>query len=197
MSDNQRLAQHLADQCFTLACAAVRREHFDEATRWADAGKTAIALLRQIEACERERQVEFFSAHDIEAVVARAHCGSKCLHIVSNGGVGWMLTLERMRSVAADVMRACGKLPDLVVCHPMVHETYGNLLGEDCTYVREFAAPNGRLRRFEQAYKFSLYYTPIPVVACESCDQDAMLFVNLQHLDDPAHCGRLEDLVPA
>lgn len=99
----------------------------------------------------------------------------------ANGGVSRALSLQLMRDVRRSIFVACGQKPDLIVCDPIQHEAYGNLLGANRRYVQEVQM-NGQMIKLDGGYQ-ALEFDGIPVIEDKDAPSGRMFFLNTRYIN--------------
>ena len=119
------------------------------------------------------------------ATIARSGYAQWAGNVLSNGAVERALTLELMRDMDRTIYTASGKNADLIVCGPLAHEAYGNLLGQPRRYVQDVTVRGIKIT-LDGGFK-SLEFDGVPVIRDSLCPAGYMLFLNTEqvHLKQP------------
>lgn len=94
----------------------------------------------------------------------------------ANGGQKRNLTLSLMRNMKRKIYVASGLHPDLIVCDPVQHEEYGNLLGDKRRYMQEVTL-RGQKIVLDGGYQ-ALEFDGVPVIQDKDCPSGKMFFLN-------------------
>jgi len=100
--------------------------------------------------------------------------------INANGAVPRALSLALMRTMRRSIYTASGEKPDLIVCDPIQHENYGNLLANQRRYMQDVML-RGQAIKLDGGYQV-LEFDGIPVVEDVNHPAGKMTFLNTRHL---------------
>lgn len=97
-----------------------------------------------------------------------------------NSGTPRALTLDLMREMRRRIYLACGKKPDLIVCDPIQHEKYGQLLKEQRRWTQEVTL-RGQKITLDGGYQV-LEFDGIPIIEDQFAPAGQMLFLNTREV---------------
>lgn len=100
--------------------------------------------------------------------------------VLGNGGVARPLSLSLLRAMRRSIYTASGEKPDLIVCDPIQHETYGNLLGDKRRFIQDILL-RGQSIKLDGGYQV-LEFDGIPVVEDVNHPAGKVTFVNSRYV---------------
>lgn len=101
-------------------------------------------------------------------------------NVIANGGTPRANTIALMRQTKRTVYVESGEMPDLIVCDPTQHDTYGLLLGASRQF-RQDVYVRGQKITLDGGYG-ALEFDGIPVIMDKNCPAGQMLFLNTRHV---------------
>lgn len=110
------------------------------------------------------------------AGINRATYSQWAASVVGNGGIARPITLALMREMRRTIYVASGMKPDLIICDPIQHEQYGNLLGDKRRYIQDILL-RGQSIKLDGGYQV-LEFDGIPVVEDVNHPAGKMTFLN-------------------
>jgi hypothetical protein len=109
--------------------------------------------------------------------------------VKANGGIGRDLSIHLMRDTRRSIYTASGMKPDLILCDPIQHEKYGELLGAQRRYITEVRLAGRPPIVLDGGYQV-LEFDGIPIIEDKDAPAGMMVFLNsrtvsLRPLMDP------------